>query len=625
MLFFLFAVSIYAKPNSLKLLPEKPKAGEKINVTYNPSGTVLVNADNIEMYVYLYSKKSAGEYGIENCRSVNMRKNSGNNWAAEINTTSITEIAAVKFVAGNITDNNDGSGYFVKLYDDTGNETNSSILGYAAAFYSWGNRTGLVAENKKKTYEIMKKYLDADAELKARYCSDYLSVIYSVWGPKESRPILLKELAELENRNDIVENDYLAMMSLYRVMNEQAKSEAIQKTVMAKYPNGRLAAAEKISFKVDNDANNVIAKVKIIESSFKGTEYAGKASLCAFLQLLEQGKYDLLKELWEYIVDSGNIQLEYSKVITPFIKNNELSLGLEIAKKEVELWHNEAAGHATLKPSYKTEKEYSNYAKSKYARVLCDYGQILNKLDRNEEALKQYEEALSLKALNEYEPEIVEGYLTCLKDNKKYEAVQPLLEDAIKTGKFTNGMKALLKEVYTLKNGNDNGYDSYSAKIEGTSKENMFETVKQKMFKKSANQFTLKDLKGKTVNMADLKGKIIILDFWATWCGSCIASFPEMKTIVEKYANDKDVVFIFIDTFENSDKQEEKAKKIITDNNYPFNVLFDTDHSVVKSFGINVIPTKIFIDKEGNWRFTTVGHDKDLTPDEIDLVIQMLK
>src|ERR1700749_3607746 len=70
------------------------------------------------------------------------------------------------------------------------------------------------------------------------------------------------------------------------------------------------------------------------------------------------------------------------------------------------------------------------------------------------------------------------------------------------------------------------------------------------MLNDKAPNFILKDINGKTVSLADYKGKVLILDFWATWCVPCRNSFPAVKMAVEKYKNDPDVKILFSDTRE---------------------------------------------------------------------------
>jgi thiol-disulfide isomerase/thioredoxin len=142
-----------------------------------------------------------------------------------------------------------------------------------------------------------------------------------------------------------------------------------------------------------------------------------------------------------------------------------------------------------------------------------------------------------------------------------------------------------------------------------------------------ASDFTLNDLDGQPVTLSKLRGKTVILDFWATWCGPCLASFPTLKIAVEKYAKEKDVVFLFVNAWENAKDKKKNAADFITKNNYPFRVLLDDKDKVITAFEVSGIPTKFIIDKRGNIRFESVGFN-DNTEEmlkEIDLMIEMAR
>src|SRR5690606_10053573 len=117
-----------------------------------------------------------------------------------------------------------------------------------------------------------------------------------------------------------------------------------------------------------------------------------------------------------------------------------------------------------------------------------------------------------------------------------------------------------------------------------------------------APSFTLEDLEGKTVSLADLKGKVVVLDFWATWCAPCIKSFPAMQMAVDKYKDDPGVEFLFINTWEQRDDPTEFVKQFLSKRGFDFKVLFDKKdpvskrNPVVESYEVSGIPVKFIID-----------------------------
>jgi thiol-disulfide isomerase/thioredoxin len=155
------------------------------------------------------------------------------------------------------------------------------------------------------------------------------------------------------------------------------------------------------------------------------------------------------------------------------------------------------------------------------------------------------------------------------------------------------------------------------------------EELVKKMISEAAPRFALKDLSGNTVSLDELKGKVVVVDFWATWCGPCKASFPGMQKVQEKYKNDPDVKFVYIDGWESKKPEEmqKNASDFIAKNKYDFNVLLDTDDKIISSYAVEGIPTKFFIDPASKVRFKEIGYDgsKDKLIDEVSIMVDVLK
>lgn len=147
-------------------------------------------------------------------------------------------------------------------------------------------------------------------------------------------------------------------------------------------------------------------------------------------------------------------------------------------------------------------------------------------------------------------------------------------------------------------------------------------TAADTLLNKPAPNFSLKDLNGKTVSLSDYKGKVLILDFWATWCVPCRDSFPAMEIVMNKYKNDPNVKFLFIDTREREANYADLVKKFLKENKYPFYVVFDKKGAdgkmdvTFKDYVMPGIPTKYIIDAEGMIRFQKIGFESAKTSEE---------
>ncbi len=124
---------------------------------------------------------------------------------------------------------------------------------------------------------------------------------------------------------------------------------------------------------------------------------------------------------------------------------------------------------------------------------------------------------------------------------------------------------------------------------------------------KVAPLFTLKTLDGKEVSLESLKGKVVIVDFWATWCPPCRAEMPVLEQFYKsnKYKN---IAMIAVST--DSSKTIGNVPDFISKNNITFTVLYGAPE-IQRAYEVNGIPSLFIIDKKGNIRFHHVGYDAD--------------
>ena len=115
-----------------------------------------------------------------------------------------------------------------------------------------------------------------------------------------------------------------------------------------------------------------------------------------------------------------------------------------------------------------------------------------------------------------------------------------------------------------------------------------------------APDFALKSLNGEQLHLSDYRGKVVVIDFWATWCGPCRQELPSVNKLRTEYADN--VQFL---TVNNEDAG--KVRGFLQKNNYGLEVLMDGKKDVQRQYRVNAIPTTLIVDRDGVVRQHYVG------------------
>nr|WP_308743263.1 cytochrome c biogenesis protein CcdA [uncultured Anaerocolumna sp.] len=122
-----------------------------------------------------------------------------------------------------------------------------------------------------------------------------------------------------------------------------------------------------------------------------------------------------------------------------------------------------------------------------------------------------------------------------------------------------------------------------------------------------AYDFTLTDQYGNTHTLSDYKGKVVFLNFWASWCGPCKKEMPDIEELYQKYnLNQDEVVFLGVanpkskDYPHNSDEEKDEILEFLDENGYTFPTVFDETGEILMNYYITAFPTTFMINKEGN-------------------------
>ncbi len=132
-----------------------------------------------------------------------------------------------------------------------------------------------------------------------------------------------------------------------------------------------------------------------------------------------------------------------------------------------------------------------------------------------------------------------------------------------------------------------------------------------------APDITLKSTSGKNVRLADLKGKVVMVNFWASWCGPCRQEMPLLEKMYKDY---KDAGFELLGV--NIDAEVEDRDDFLADTPISFPVLDDSANLASEAFDVEAMPSSFFIDKDGNMTYLHKGYKPG---EEADYIAQIKK
>lgn len=107
------------------------------------------------------------------------------------------------------------------------------------------------------------------------------------------------------------------------------------------------------------------------------------------------------------------------------------------------------------------------------------------------------------------------------------------------------------------------------------------------------------DVSGNEVALSSFKGKVVILNFWASWCHICDLEMPDFAQVYSEYKDNPDVAFIFADLLDGQQETKEKALKYMDKKGFDLPVYFDKQGTNFQAFGLRGVPDTLLISKEG--------------------------
>jgi len=135
-----------------------------------------------------------------------------------------------------------------------------------------------------------------------------------------------------------------------------------------------------------------------------------------------------------------------------------------------------------------------------------------------------------------------------------------------------------------------------------------------------APDFSLPDMDGASHALSDYRGKVVMLNFWATWCPPCRREMPSMERLYDKFKA-RGLEVVAVNQFEDPDLVFEFTGRLSLAPTFP--ILFDRESRVAEQYGVKGLPTTYLLDRDGNIRFQAIG-GREFDHPEVEALIEQL-
>ena len=629
-------------------------------ILYNPAGTVLENEINLKCVLYVM--RNFWWQAVD----VSLTQEEGI-WKGKFDVPEDATLLCAKFFTGDKTDWGWPATYATFVLDKEQKNKEGSRIGWAMLRtpYSGLNLPGMMEDEKAEPIEGDTQLMWFNNEFaqfpqaQLRELPFLLQTLNNV-KPGEKNEQLKQNIAfflddkKLELTDQQLSDIYDACL---RSLADTALAKRVYKMEKQRFPDGIISRDEELlriqnlfgSVKTRDADDPTAAQAQVdFEAFLKRFPTEKFCDVHSFTTDLFYSKifraviYDRIMRANDYSNLSKYIHdIPYDELITthwhvceiPFINQQ---IKNEDALKYSEIILGEIFGRPqnTHQMQIVAPSEWNSYVNQKFSMAIYAHARILNALgDRPEEAMKYME---MVKSTFWNRAEYADIYVKLLEQTGRDGEIIPFIKKCVPVDATTQEMLDILKTDY-LKQVPGGDFDYFLSSLKNPEKQ---EEERAKAISELIDiPVTLCELDrmgGGRVNLNDDKGKIMFLDFWATWCAPCKASMPGGQMTVNRWKDDPGVAFYFIDTQESNANYRKKAEDFIKEKGFTFTVLYDEGavphqdrlyKTVAGALHTSGIPLKVIIDGRGHIRWMGSGYRGSPTQmaDEISYIIEYLK
>lgn len=591
LLLFLFTFSFsYSQNGKIKLKDSNFKSGEENIYVYEaPSGKVIPD-NSLVSAVYSEQKKNSFKHKYYPL----IKKGTHYEFTTKVPDSTNVIFLVIVDSKNKTVDNNAEKGYVVYLDYKTEKAKldQLKLTNYSNYILSLKITPEEMITGYESLFKVNPKLMETD---------NYLNYLYLKFriNKEETTPKLMQYAQKAENKN--TEKDLTDSYYIYSDLKNKIKAAELKQRILANYPTGEFAKNDFLSsfFKIENPTESyILESLKNYVTKFNDNSQERKEIFYSKLLSIYLKNKDLqnIEKYENLITNKLTVALKYNDFAWGLSGQDltspatDIDFAEKISRKSIDFIKEKMENPSENDDVFRLQGDYNQYTDT--------YALIMYKQKKYDLAFQLQDEISKLDGLDTGGKERYAGFAEKVKG---LEFTRNYIETQLNAGVDSAVMLDQLQEIYTKLNLPKTEYEKIKENYLVAKAKKTSEELKKTQVSIKAIDFTLTNLEGKKIKLSDYKGKVVVLDFWATWCGPCRASFPGMQELVTKYKNDK-IEFFFVNVWERGEPKEtqESVTKFISEHKYSFNVLYDFNDEIVSKYNIQGVPSKIVIDKEGN-------------------------
>lgn len=624
----LTSVAQVAAQRKLEVIPAYPQRGEKVTVRYDPAADGAGIPGNVTGIELVFTYSNFYEYPWR--MPLNKK---GSVWETSFVVPHYATYATFYLQSGEYKDYPGSSKHFeLAVYDEKNKRVQNSYL-YES--YSLSAQLGKVPELEDRKAALLEKELQAfpnNYEAKLRLLTYKISKatgkekeIYR----KQALAVIAAKFNEQPGNSGFMNKTTMG----YLIIGENSRLDSIREVAKLKYPESEVGyslrindiSKEKDSVKMAAQLRHLLKKQTPVNKEFFSGAHEILFKYYASAKKKDSALYHLNQLNGEFTPYTPEQVKEWAEVL--YQSNVALETALRLAKQALVLADTFPTGviryfpEIGYIPSYVSREQRQQVTAKATANAKALIGLIRMKQGFQEEAKANIEEALSLSKDTETLMNAGDFYRQAGLYPDAFNAYKTIMlgypEDTVALSKMKASFIAFNNDATT--------WDRQMKELDTHWKSEMQARLKKEMINTPSPEFisALVDLKGNPLTPDLVKDKILVVDFWATWCVPCMHEMPYIQKAYEKYKDRDDVLFMVVNS--GSKNTLADAQNWWGNKRYDFPVFYNNDRTIGEKFGFNVIPATYIIDKKGNIRFKTIGFEGPVIQRRIEEGIEMLQ